>query len=216
LATLFRKFPCLAQGMREHYSSLNIEYLCMTCFKRGHYSYGLNYSCDREVAMNNVFVCETMDGVWHQLFCVPSVWVFMPLIAPRKWRQAGQGRRKRNALFSDPVLFCSELSSGMYCRVKWLSTDVSEVRTASIIRDEYSFITASHRRYRVRICAQKTTILIMSLHRPSRSMRRYLQICHGRFLPLSFPFAFRIHPVFILLHKAKEVPLFILKYVRGR
>jgi hypothetical protein len=31
---------------------------------------------------------------------------------------------------------CSELSSGMYCRVKWLSTDVSEVRTASIIIPE--------------------------------------------------------------------------------
>jgi hypothetical protein len=30
----------------------------------------------------------------------------------------------------------SELSSGIYCRVKLLSTDVSEVRTASIIRDE--------------------------------------------------------------------------------
>jgi hypothetical protein len=33
-------------------------------------------------------------------------------------------------------VWCSELSSGMYCRVKWLSTDVSEVCTASIIRDE--------------------------------------------------------------------------------
>jgi hypothetical protein len=32
-------------------------------------------------------------------------------------------------------LWCSELSCGIYCRVKWLSTDVSEVRTASIIRD---------------------------------------------------------------------------------
>jgi hypothetical protein len=31
---------------------------------------------------------------------------------------------------------CSELSSGLYCRVNRLSTDVSEVRTASIIRDE--------------------------------------------------------------------------------
>jgi hypothetical protein len=31
---------------------------------------------------------------------------------------------------------CSELSSGIYCRVKLLSTDVSEVRTASIIPDE--------------------------------------------------------------------------------
>jgi hypothetical protein len=31
----------------------------------------------------------------------------------------------------------SELSSGIYCRIKWLSTDVSEVRTASIIRDEW-------------------------------------------------------------------------------
>jgi hypothetical protein len=41
------------------------------------------------------------------------------------------------------VLWCSELSSGLYCRVKWLSTDVSEVRTASIIRDDrQSFYTA--------------------------------------------------------------------------
>jgi hypothetical protein len=30
-------------------------------------------------------------------------------------------------------VICSELSSGIYCRVKLLSTDVSEVRTASII-----------------------------------------------------------------------------------
>jgi hypothetical protein len=35
-------------------------------------------------------------------------------------------------------LCCSELSSGMYCLVKWLSTDVSEARTASIIRDDDS------------------------------------------------------------------------------
>jgi hypothetical protein len=35
------------------------------------------------------------------------------------------------------ICICSELSSGIYCRVKLLSTDVSEVRTASIIRDEY-------------------------------------------------------------------------------
>jgi hypothetical protein len=35
--------------------------------------------------------------------------------------------------FSRRRVWCSELSSGLYCRVKWLSTDVSEVRTASII-----------------------------------------------------------------------------------
>jgi hypothetical protein len=35
--------------------------------------------------------------------------------------------------------WCSELSSGLYCIVKWLSTDVSEVRTASIIRDELGY-----------------------------------------------------------------------------
>jgi hypothetical protein len=40
--------------------------------------------------------------------------------------------------------WCSELSSWMYCRVKRLSTDVSEVRTASITRDE--FYTAVHPR----------------------------------------------------------------------
>jgi hypothetical protein len=33
-------------------------------------------------------------------------------------------------------VWCSELSSGMYCRVKWLLTDVSEVRTASIIHPD--------------------------------------------------------------------------------
>jgi hypothetical protein len=32
--------------------------------------------------------------------------------------------------FSRRLVWCSELSSGIYCRVKWLSTDVSEVRTA--------------------------------------------------------------------------------------
>jgi hypothetical protein len=36
--------------------------------------------------------------------------------------------------FSRRRVWCSELSSLIYCRVKWLSTDVSEVRTASIIR----------------------------------------------------------------------------------
>jgi hypothetical protein len=34
---------------------------------------------------------------------------------------------------------CSELSSGLYCRVKLLSTDVSEVRTASIIIPDDNF-----------------------------------------------------------------------------
>jgi hypothetical protein len=41
--------------------------------------------------------------------------------------------------FSRRGVWCSELSSGLYCRVKWLSTDVSEVRTASIIRDDNHF-----------------------------------------------------------------------------
>jgi hypothetical protein len=36
------------------------------------------------------------------------------------------------------ITTCSELSSGIYCRVKLLSTDVSEVRTASIIPDDNS------------------------------------------------------------------------------
>jgi hypothetical protein len=39
--------------------------------------------------------------------------------------------------FSRWRVWCSELSSGLYCHVKWLSTDVSEVRTASIIRDNH-------------------------------------------------------------------------------
>jgi hypothetical protein len=43
-------------------------------------------------------------------------------------------RLKRDFKISRRRVWSSELSSGMYCRVKWLSTDVSEVRTASIIR----------------------------------------------------------------------------------
>jgi hypothetical protein len=39
---------------------------------------------------------------------------------------------------NDVYTWCSELSSGLYCRVKWLSTDVSEVRTASIYTDQQS------------------------------------------------------------------------------
>jgi hypothetical protein len=34
---------------------------------------------------------------------------------------------------AEDSLPCSELYSGIYCHVKLLSTDVSEVRTASII-----------------------------------------------------------------------------------
>jgi hypothetical protein len=35
--------------------------------------------------------------------------------------------------YSHSYTSCSELSSGLYCHVKWLLTDVSEVHTASII-----------------------------------------------------------------------------------
>jgi hypothetical protein len=45
--------------------------------------------------------------------------------------------------FSRRRVWCSELSSGMYCCIKWLSTDVSEVRTASIIRWHPSWIEPS-------------------------------------------------------------------------
>jgi hypothetical protein len=48
-------------------------------------------------------------------------------------------RKRLHCITIQTNLRCSELSSGMYCRVKWLSTDVSEVRTASIIRDESHF-----------------------------------------------------------------------------
>jgi hypothetical protein len=45
--------------------------------------------------------------------------------------------------FSRRRVWCSELSSGMYCRIKLLSTDVSEVRTASIIRDDHEAVRTS-------------------------------------------------------------------------
>jgi hypothetical protein len=52
---------------------------------------------------------------WDQLGLTPNLWDFK---------------------FSRRSVWCSELSSGMYYRVKWLLTDISEVRTASIIIPE--------------------------------------------------------------------------------
>jgi hypothetical protein len=39
--------------------------------------------------------------------------------------------------FSWQRVWCSELSSRIYCRVKWLSTDVSEVRTSETSVDNH-------------------------------------------------------------------------------
>jgi hypothetical protein len=47
------------------------------------------------------------------------------------------------------------LSSGIYCRVKWLSTDVSEVRTASIIRKVINIKTYLHK-----ICDMKFKLIL--------------------------------------------------------
>jgi hypothetical protein len=40
---------------------------------------------------------------------------------------------KRGQFIQTPLLWSSDLSSGIYCRVKYLSTDVSEVRAAFVI-----------------------------------------------------------------------------------
>jgi hypothetical protein len=59
--------------------------------------------------------------------------------------------KKHVCIVTYMLISCSELSFGLYCRVERLSTDVSKVRTASIIRDydggtwmtmfvDYSFI----------------------------------------------------------------------------
>jgi hypothetical protein len=54
--------------------------------------------------------------------------------------------------FSRRRVWSSESSSGMYCRVKWLSTDVSEVRAASIIPNFYvrfQVLTAASMKFRI-------------------------------------------------------------------
>jgi hypothetical protein len=55
-------------------------------------------------------------------------------------RQVLVNARIGDWVYTEQWLTCSELSSGMYCRVKWLSTDVSEVRTASIIKGDHSIL----------------------------------------------------------------------------
>jgi hypothetical protein len=57
----------------------------------------------------------------------------------RKWhRKTSIDVVTRLFKFNLISLWCSELSSGIYCHVKWLSADVSAVRTATIIRDEWT------------------------------------------------------------------------------
>jgi hypothetical protein len=57
----------------------------------------------------------------------------------RKWhRKTSIDVVTRIFKFNLISLWCSELSFGIYCGVKWLSSDVSEVRTASIIRVEWN------------------------------------------------------------------------------
>jgi hypothetical protein len=57
-----------------------------------------------------------------------------PVRSVRIREQVGQESVRR--VLEERQLKCSELSSGLYCHVRLLSTDVSEVHTASIIRDE--------------------------------------------------------------------------------
>jgi hypothetical protein len=66
------------------------------------------------------------------IFHCSVVWLYWNMARDQvvlTWRQGGKRYVRYNKR-------SSELSSGLYCRVEWLSTDVSEVRTASIIRDD--------------------------------------------------------------------------------
>jgi hypothetical protein len=56
-------------------------------------------------------------------------------IRSRPWNISSFICKQWDFKFSRRRVWCSELSSGIYFRVKWLSTDVSEVRTASIPDD---------------------------------------------------------------------------------
>jgi hypothetical protein len=72
--------------------------------------------------------------------------------------------------------WCSELFFGIYCRVKLLSTDVSEVRTVSIIRETSvdkhftrQYIpednSEHHTRRRENLKSHEQTLLVVSLYR---------------------------------------------------
>jgi hypothetical protein len=52
----------------------------------------------------------------------------------RNWQSLCWSEVPLLSLRSFKSVISTDMSSGMYCRVKWLSTDVSEVRAVSIIR----------------------------------------------------------------------------------
>jgi hypothetical protein len=61
-------------------------------------------------------------------FCILQHWWRMQTVVWRKLltRIRSQWRTLPTFSVKISILLCSELSSGIYCRVKWLSTDVSE------------------------------------------------------------------------------------------
>jgi hypothetical protein len=59
--------------------------------------------------------------------CRFGFWFYCPSFAATYFTWSQTNSLKHGLSYK--VLCCSELSSGIYCCVKWLSTDVSEVRT---------------------------------------------------------------------------------------
>jgi hypothetical protein len=101
--------------------------------------------------------------------------------------------------FSRRRVWCSELSSGLYCRVKWLSTDVSEVRTASIIRDEW----AKHERIGVYTGQPSARSVVTSRshwYHPGLSTRPFqglncIHLTYSPDIPLSLSSTWTNHPL---------------------
>jgi hypothetical protein len=101
------------------------------------YQFGLNI-WSRCLLFWTLHLLKLVFTIQNQLYAVyfDIKWLFkMKLLILSEVKQ-----RLWDLKFSQQLVWCSELSSGIYCHVKWLSTDVSEVRTASIIRDERLFV----------------------------------------------------------------------------
>jgi hypothetical protein len=137
-----------------------------------------------------------------------------------------------------PWFWCSELSSGLHCRAKWLSTDLSEVRTASIIilhgsttqKTALNIILAAVRTWNLTTLVLPTyrvnhkpvelkrgkVSFVSSSHYFNISFTFFVPLSHTFLLPRSFPISFSFEQWKIPTIRATSHLLYATWFSSGR